>query len=105
MWKSAIVVKIQYLGSLILDAIKKKKIVNILTLVMMVGKYTLVMMGRGGGLKVSPLFSICEHNRKVIRLCTVLKKMSCSFEDRAIFHVIQLSFDVGGLMCPLQIDR
>ena len=31
--------------------------------------------------------------------------LSGSFEDRAIFHVIQLSYDGGGLMCPLQIDR
>ena len=33
--------------------------------------------------------------------------LSCSFEDRAIFHVSQLSFDggSGGFMGPLQIDR
>ena len=35
---------------------------------------------------------------KVIRLCTLLKEkfLSDSFEDRAIFHVIQLSYDGGG---------
>ena len=35
---------------------------------------------------------------KVIRLCTLLKEkfLSDSFEDRGIFHVIQLSYDWGG---------
>ena len=38
---------------------------------------------------------------KVINLCTVLKKkfLSGSFEDRAIFHVPQLSYDGGGSLC------
>ena len=31
--------------------------------------------------------------------------LSGSFEDRAIFQVIQLSFDGGGFLCPLQIAR
>ena len=54
-----------------------------------------------------PLFLFVETIEKVIRLCTVLKKKSFSgsFEDRAIFHVSQLSYDGGGLMCQLQIDR
>ena len=65
----------------------------ILTLVMMACLRLLVMME--GGLKVSPppIF-ICENK------CTVLIffLLSGSFEDRAIFHVIQLSYD-GGALC------
>ena len=54
------------------------------------------MMGEGG-LKVppSPIF-ICENNRKSknIMHCVEKKKyFSGSFEDRAIFHVSQLSYD------------
>ena len=54
-----------------------------------------------------PLFLFVKTIEKVIRLCTVLKNksLSGSFEDRAIFHVSQLSYDGGGgLMCPLQVD-
>ena len=53
-----------------------------------------------------PLFLFVKTIEKVIRLCTGLKKqiLSGSFEDRAIFHVSQLSYYGGGLMCPLQID-
>ena len=60
-----------------------------LTLVMMKGKYTLVMMG-GGGLKVPTLFLFVKIIEKVIRLCTVLKFFFLidSFKDKAIFHVI-----------------
>ena len=37
---------------------------------------------------------------KVIRLCTVLNFfLSGSFEDMAIFHVIQLIYDGGGALC------
>ena len=59
-----------------------------LTLVMIRGKYTLVMIG-GGTKCPPPLFLFVKSIEKVIRLCTVLrrKKMSGSFEDRAIFHV------------------
>ena len=53
----------------------------------------------GGGWKCPPIF-ICENIEKVIRLCTVLIFLSGSFEDRAIFHVIRLSFDgEGGFIC------
>ena len=44
-----------------------------LTLVMMGGLQTLVLMG-GGGLKVPPPFLFVKTIEKVIRLCTVLKK-------------------------------
>jgi len=56
---------------------------------------------------VYPLFLFVKTIEKVRRLCTVLKKkkLSGSLEDRAFFHVIQLSYDGGGLMCPLKIDR
>ena len=60
-----------------------------LTLVMIRGKYTLVMMG--GGHKVPPpLFLFVKTIEKVIRLCTVLKFFFLidSFKDKAIFHVI-----------------
>ena len=66
-------------------------------------------MMEGGGLKVPPTLSLFVKTiEKVIRLCTVLKNknLSGSFEDWAIFHVIQLSYDGGrDLMCPFQIDR
>ena len=49
------------------------------TLVMIRGNYTLVM-----------IFLFVKTIEKVIRLCTMLKKkLSGSFEDKAIFHVIQ----------------
>ena len=53
------------------------------------------MMG-GGGLTVPPpLFLFVKTIEKVIRLCTVVKKksLSGSFEDKAIFHVIQEMID------------
>ena len=48
------------------------------------GKHSLVMIGGWG------LFLFVKTIEKVIRLCTVLrkKKLSGSFEDKAIFHVI-----------------
>ena len=54
----------------------------------------------GGGSKYPP-FLFVKTIEKVIRLCTVLKKksLSGSFEDRAIFHVSQLSYDGGGGLC------
>ena len=49
-----------------------------------------------GGLKW-PLFLFLKTIEKEIRLCTVLIFFFIgSFEDRAIFHVIQLSYDGGG---------
>ena len=50
---------------------------------------------------MSPLFLFVKTIENVIRLCTVLKKKSLSgcFEDRAIFHVSQLSYDGGGALC------
>ena len=58
-----------------------------LTLVMIRGKYTLVMIG-GGTKCPPPLFLFVKTIEKVIRLCTVLKKksLSGSFEDRGIFN-------------------
>ena len=57
----------------------------------------------------SPPIFICENNRKSNKImhCIEIFFMSGSFEDRAIVHVIQLSYGGrgGGLMCPLQIDR
>ena len=47
--------------------------------------------GGGGGLKVPPPIFFCENNRKVIRLCTLMKE-----KDRGIFHIILLSYDWGG---------
>ena len=49
---------------------------------------------------MSPLFLFVKTIENVIRLCTVLKKksLSGSFEDRAIFHVSQLSYG-GGALC------
>ena len=57
--------------------------------------------GGGGVLKVSSLFLFVKIIEKVMRLCTVLKIifLSGSFEDRAIFHVSQLSYDGGGALC------
>ena len=74
------------------------------------GKHTLVMIGGEGAQSAPPLFLFVKTIEKEIRLCTVLNKkyLSGSFEDRAIFHVSQLSYDGvegEGLMCPLQIDR
>ena len=47
------------------------------------------MMGKGGAQSVSPIF-VCENNRKSNKIMhCVEKKMSGSFEDKAIFHVIQ----------------
>ena len=42
-----------------------------------------------------PIF-ICENNRKSNKImhCVEKKKLSGSFEDRAIFHVSQLIYDV-----------
>ena len=53
----------------------------------------------GGGSKCPPIF-ICENNRKSNKImkCVEKKKLRGSFEDRAIFHVIQLSHD-GGALC------
>ena len=57
------------------------------------------------------IFLFVKTIEKEIRLFTVLNffffLFSASFEDMAIFHGIQLSFDKGGraLQCPLQIDR
>ena len=45
----------------------------------------------GGGLKVPPIF-ICENNRnsnKIMHSVKKKKNLSGSFEDKAIFHVIQ----------------
>ena len=49
------------------------------------------------GPKVPPIF-ICENNRKSNKImhCIKEKKLSGSFEDRAIFHVMQLSYDRVG---------
>ena len=57
-----------------------------LTLVMMGGKYTLIMMG---GSKCPPYF-FCENNRKSNKImhCVEEKKSIGSFKDKAIFHVI-----------------
>ena len=59
-----------------------------LTLVMMGGLQTLVMMR--GGSKCPPPFLFVKTIEKVIRLCTVLKKnyLIGSFKDKAIFRVI-----------------
>ena len=45
-----------------------------------------------------PLIFICEYNRKSNKImhCVEKKSLSGSFEDRAIFHVSQLSYDGGG---------
>ena len=67
------------------------KIQDSLTLVMIRGKYTLVMIGGGGGHKVPPpTIFIYENNRKSNKImhCVEKKKLSGSFEDKAIFHVI-----------------
>ena len=57
-----------------------------LTLVMMGGLQTLVLMGTLS----PPPFLFVKTIEKVIRLCTVLKKkyLIGSFKDKAIFHVI-----------------
>ena len=49
-------------------------------------------------LEVPPLFLFVKTIGKEIRLCTVLKIsiLSASFEDIAIFHGIQLSYDREG---------
>ena len=56
------------------------------------------LRGGGGELKVPfPIF-ICENNRnssKIMR-CVDLLFLNGNFEDRATFHVIQLSNDGGG---------
>ena len=51
--------------------------------------------GRGGSKCPTPIF-ICENNRKSNKIMQKEKFLSDSFEDRAIFHVIQLSYDRGG---------
>ena len=53
---------------------------------------TLVMIGGMGAQSApSPLFLFVKTIEKVIRLYTVLKKkLSGSFENKAIFHVIQI---------------
>ena len=59
-------------------------------LVMMAWLKLLVMMGGGGGgAESAPPFLCVKTIAKVIRLCTVLIFSSGSFEDNAIFHVIQ----------------
>ena len=55
---------------LILDG-NSEYVAHALTLVMMGGLQTLVLIG---GLKVPPLFLFVKTIEKVIRLCTVLKK-------------------------------
>ena len=56
------------------------------------------MMGGAEGRKVPPLFLFVKALEKVIRLCNVLNFcLSGSFEDRAVFHVIELSYDWGAL--------
>ena len=66
---------------------------------MLTNGLTLVMIG--GGTKCPPPIFICENNRKSNKImhCVEKKKLSGSFEDRAIFHVIQLSYDGGGALC------
>ena len=55
--------------------LKKIYVLNLpLTLVMIRGKYTLVMIG-GGSKCPPPLFLFVKTIEKVIRLCTVLKKI------------------------------
>ena len=67
-----------------------------LTLVMTRGKHTLVMIG-GGGSKCPPIF-MCENHRKRNKIvhCVEIFFLSASFEDIAIFHGIQLSYERGG---------
>ena len=49
-----------------------------------------------------PLFLFVKTIEKVIRLCTVFKFFfEWYFEDRAIFHVIQLSYEWGGPYVPI----
>ena len=47
-----------------------------------------------------PIF-ICENNRKrnKIQHCVEKKSLSGGFEDMAIFHVSQLSYDGEGALC------
>ena len=53
------------------------------------GKLTLVLMGGGGAKCVPPIF-ICENNRKGNKIMHCVEFFfSGSFEDKAIFHVIQ----------------
>ena len=44
--------------------------------------------GWGGGLKVSPHIFICENRKSNKFMHCVYVYLSCSFEDRAIFNVV-----------------
>ena len=63
------------------------------------GKYTLVMIG---GAESAPTIFICENKRKKnkIMLGFEIFLLSGSFEDMAIFHEIQLSYN-GGPYVPV----
>ena len=55
------------------------------------------MIGGRGALSAPPILFV-KAIEKVIRLCNVLNFcLSGSFEDRAVFHVIELSYDWGAL--------
>ena len=60
---------------------------------------------RGGGGAESdppPPISICENNRKSNKIMHCVEFiLSDSFEDRTIFHVIQLSYDGRGPYVPI----
>ena len=53
-------------------------------------------MGGGGWIK-PPIF-ICENNTKSNKIMHCVDFLGSSFEDMVIFHVFQLSFDVGGVI-------
>ena len=62
-----------------------------LTLVMMGGLQTLVLMGGGGGGSKSPPIFICEKNKKNNKIMHCVEKKNYligSFKDKVIFHVI-----------------
>ena len=55
------------------------------------------MMGGGGSKCPPPLSLFVKTIEKEIGLCSVLTFfLSGSFEDRAIFYVMRLSYDGGG---------
>ena len=66
------------------------------------GGFTDLSFGGGGGLKVPPPIFICENHRKSNKIMHCIEFfLSGSFEDKVIFHVVQLSYDGGGPYVPI----